>query len=157
MNLLLRFIHIVCYLTKEKSMLTIGQAARLLGKSIDTLRNWEKSGKCIPIRIQSGQRRYTSEQINSLRKDKNETSITTCAVKISSFKEAAEKACSGFKDDEIVDITFNQKGLYNSVSIGVNNNSSRWNWVALEFEPHELLSPRDGDEPLIVDCPGIAS
>lgn len=42
---------------KEK-LLNIGQAAELLGVSIDTLRRWDKSGKLVAIRKEGGTHRY---------------------------------------------------------------------------------------------------
>jgi len=42
----------------NKNLLTIGQTAKLLGVSIDTLRRWDKSGKFSSVRISSGGNRY---------------------------------------------------------------------------------------------------
>ena len=42
----------------------IGDAAKKLGVSIDTLRRWEMSGKLVPLRTPGGTRLYSSEQIN---------------------------------------------------------------------------------------------
>lgn len=39
-------------------LISIGQAAKILGVSISTLRRWELSGKLIPERTVSGHRRY---------------------------------------------------------------------------------------------------
>lgn len=41
-----------------EDLLQIGDAARLRGVSIDTLRRWEKSGKIQAIRTEGGHRRY---------------------------------------------------------------------------------------------------
>lgn len=48
-------------------MLTIGQTARLIGVSVDTLRNWDESGKLPAIRDENDHRFYKTEQINSIR------------------------------------------------------------------------------------------
>ncbi len=50
-----------------KRLLSIGKAANLLDVSIDTLRNWEKSGKLLPIRTSTGIRKYRMADINKLR------------------------------------------------------------------------------------------
>jgi predicted site-specific integrase-resolvase len=43
----------------------IGKFSKLIGKNIQTLRNWEKTGKLIPAYITSGKHRmYSEEQLN---------------------------------------------------------------------------------------------
>lgn len=42
----------------EEKLLTIGQAAEILGVSVDTLRRWDKSGKLVAIRKRGGVHRY---------------------------------------------------------------------------------------------------
>lgn len=46
----------------------IGQAAQKLGVSVDTLRRWEREGKLKPDRNAAGHRRYTDEDIDTLRR-----------------------------------------------------------------------------------------
>jgi len=46
---------------KEK-LLTIREAAKFLGVSIDTLRRWDKSGKLIAIKKEGGTHRYYSQE-----------------------------------------------------------------------------------------------
>lgn len=46
---------------KDK-LLTIGQAAEILGVSIDTLRRWDESGKLVAIRKEGGTHRYYREK-----------------------------------------------------------------------------------------------
>lgn len=54
----------------EQSLLTIGQAAKILGVSIDTLRRWDANGKLRPVRLDpSGHRYYRKEDIEILQKD----------------------------------------------------------------------------------------
>ena len=47
----------------NKDLLTIQEAAEILGVSTKTLRRWDKAGTLIPTRTQGNQRRYTKEQI----------------------------------------------------------------------------------------------
>ncbi|MFA9288282.1 MAG: MerR family DNA-binding transcriptional regulator [Weeksellaceae bacterium] len=51
----------------EQNLLSIGKTARLLGVSIDTLRNWDNEGKFRSTRLPSGQRRYASEDVEAMR------------------------------------------------------------------------------------------
>jgi excisionase family DNA binding protein len=57
------------YVKLGKSMdkrLSIGEAAKYLGISRDTLRRWEKKGKVSPVRSPSNRRYYSKEQLDSL-------------------------------------------------------------------------------------------
>lgn len=45
----------------DEKLLTIGEAAKVLGVSIDTLRRWDKSGKLVAIRKEGGIHRYYRE------------------------------------------------------------------------------------------------
>lgn len=44
----------------------IGEAARIAGVSISTLRRWEQLGQITPLRTPGGQRRYRLEDIQAL-------------------------------------------------------------------------------------------
>lgn len=46
----------------EEKLLNIGQAAVMLGVSIDTLRRWDESGKLVAIRKEGGTHRYYREK-----------------------------------------------------------------------------------------------
>lgn len=52
--------------TFNSSLIKIGDAAQLLGVSIDTLRRWEKKGLISPIKTPGGTRLYDLNQIKSL-------------------------------------------------------------------------------------------
>ncbi|MBI2590561.1 MAG: MerR family DNA-binding transcriptional regulator, partial [Candidatus Blackburnbacteria bacterium] len=47
-------------------LISINDAAKYIGVSPDTLRNWEKAGKLTPLRTQGGQRRYCLRELNAL-------------------------------------------------------------------------------------------
>jgi len=46
----------------EEKLINIGEAAKMLGVSIDTLRRWDESGKLIAVRKQGGTHRYYKER-----------------------------------------------------------------------------------------------
>lgn len=47
----------------KQELISIGEAASILGVSIDTLRRWDKSGKLKPIKSKGGHRIYDRSQI----------------------------------------------------------------------------------------------
>ena len=51
----------------ETKYLTIGQAARTLEVSVDTLRRWEATGKVSAVRTPGGQRTFLAEDIEAIR------------------------------------------------------------------------------------------
>lgn len=57
------------FMTEEK-LVTIGEAAEILGISIDTLRRWDKSGKLKPASVsEAGYRLYSKSQIELFSND----------------------------------------------------------------------------------------
>ena len=63
---------------KNAQWLTIGEAAKHVGVSRDTLRRWEKKGKIKPRRSPTNRRFYTKEELNQLigKKDVKSTEKT---------------------------------------------------------------------------------
>lgn len=51
----------------ETPLLTIGEAARLLGVSVDTIRRWSDAGRLPVVVLPSGHRRYQAEDIRKIR------------------------------------------------------------------------------------------
>jgi len=49
--------------SQSSNQLQIGEAAKLVGRDPQTLRNWEKNGYLTPTRTKRGHRRYTLEQL----------------------------------------------------------------------------------------------
>ncbi len=47
-------------------LFSISKASEILGVSDETLRNWHREGKLIPIKTQGGHRRYKESDINNL-------------------------------------------------------------------------------------------
>lgn len=52
--------------TYAKGLIPIGEAARRLGVSIDTLRRWGRDGRIAEQRTLGGQRRYRPEDVEAL-------------------------------------------------------------------------------------------
>ncbi len=50
----------------EIILVKISEAAKLLGVSTKTLRNWEKEGKIQPVRTLGKHRRYNLDEIKAL-------------------------------------------------------------------------------------------
>lgn len=53
-------------MSKNRQMLSIGEAAGYLGISRDTLRRWEKKGKIKPLRSPTNRRYYTKDMLDQL-------------------------------------------------------------------------------------------
>ena len=49
--------------TESPDWLTIGETARRLGVSVDTIRRWESAGKIAGIRTPGGQRRFPAAEV----------------------------------------------------------------------------------------------
>lgn len=47
----------------SETMVSIGEAARMLGVSVDTLHRWERDGKLTSTRTLGGHRRFTRSEI----------------------------------------------------------------------------------------------
>ncbi len=65
-----RFRNIICVMRKkEGKILTIGEAAKFLGVSIDTLRRWDSKGKLAAAKSLGGHRYYSKEQLEKFVSD----------------------------------------------------------------------------------------
>jgi len=47
-------------------LIAIGEAARILGVSVDTIRRWEREGRLASIRTLGGQRRFSRAAVEAL-------------------------------------------------------------------------------------------
>ncbi len=59
-----------------RGLISIGKAAAILGVSVDTLRNWEDSGKLLPLRSEGGIRRYRKSIIEKLAAERQPKNFT---------------------------------------------------------------------------------
>ncbi len=107
-------------------MYSIGKFAKMIGVSPDTLRNWEKKKKLIPLRTEGNQRRYTIEQYNQIMqiREHKRISIGYCRVSAKHQKDDLERQinlmelfiASRGEEFEIINdigsgINYNKKGL----------------------------------------------
>jgi len=65
----------------QPKWLTIGQAAKYLGISRDTLRRWEKAGRIKPIRSPTNRRYYTKPILDELMTGKSKTNAKKSSLR----------------------------------------------------------------------------
>lgn len=63
------------------NLLTVTEAAQLLGVSTKTIRRWENEGKIKAIRTEGGHRRF---EVSSLLGNKHDASLTVAYARVSS-------------------------------------------------------------------------
>ena len=74
-------------------MLSIGEAAKLLGVHKTTLRRWEDAGKINPVRTPGGQRRYTLRDLQIQQRRVQELTLKTFAyARVSSRDQKSDLA-----------------------------------------------------------------
>jgi len=124
-----------------KRLVSIGEASRVLGVSISTLRRWEKEGRIKPdARTRGGQRRYKLSSILTHIKGDTNNRITIAYARVSSDdqKEDLERqekvlemycASKGWDFEIISDlgsgINYNKKGLKKLINLILNDKIDR--------------------------------
>ncbi len=72
----------------DKKILSISDAASILGVSDETLRNWEREGKLTPFHTEGGHRRYYRADIEKFMEGKNmNTTKITVQLYADEYKE----------------------------------------------------------------------
>lgn len=119
------------------SRLSIGEAAKLKGVSISTLRRWEVEGKLVPERTENGHRRY---ELSKLLGIKSELSYTIGYCRVSSHdqkedlarqKQVLELFCAsaGWQFEIIEDLgsglNYSKKGLKRLIRLIVDSKVER--------------------------------
>jgi predicted site-specific integrase-resolvase len=111
-----------------KKLVSIGDASKILGVSIPTLRRWDKEGRLVPIKTDAGHRRYDISEIRpeTTHKFASDTRKTIAYARVSSHdqkddlerqKQVLELFCSkqGWTFDIVSDLgsgmNYNKKGL----------------------------------------------
>ena len=108
-----------CYILDMSILLSIGEASKALGVTIQTLRNWDKNGILKPDEFtRGGERRYRLESIKNINKNityRNDDLRTIAYARVNTQKdneylvkqvEALEKFCDeqGFEYEVIQDV-----------------------------------------------------
>ncbi len=102
------------------SSLSIGEAAKYLDVSVNTLRKWDETGKLSSINRESEKehRRYLLSDLNKLRKvDTSNNSICIRSVKLSKLQEVFGNIAEGFNKDDLVTFTAIKNELYNGMTL----------------------------------------
>ena len=60
--------------TQPPDLLPIGEAAKLLGVSVETIRRWDTAGKLASVRTLGGQRRFSRADIEAHTEQPDEAS-----------------------------------------------------------------------------------
>ncbi|KGG79398.1 transposase [Caloranaerobacter azorensis H53214] len=152
---------------------TIGEFAKLIGKTQQTLRNWDKSGKLKPSFItEGGHRMYSQEQLNSILgiKPKKKITVGYCRVSSNKQKDDLERQvqyvreymiAKGYQFEIITDIgsgiNYNKKGLIKLIDMITNSEVDKIvilykdRLVSFGFELIENLCKKYGTTIEIID------
>lgn len=108
---------------EQEELLTIEEAAALLGVSKQTLRNWEKEKKFIPSgRTAGNHRRYTQSQVNAMRgKQMNTNDILLHGFQVAKLRDLVDRLLGNFEPDEMVNITIKQDHIERTVEITIDS------------------------------------
>jgi len=124
-------------------LVTIGQAAKILGVSVMTLRRWDEAGRLVPVRTEGGHRRYDISKIKpeTVRKyEPGESRRTVAYARVSSRdrmddlerqQQALELFCAknGWRFEIITDIgsgvSYYKKGLAKLLDAIIGDNVGR--------------------------------
>jgi putative resolvase len=122
----------------SKRLIKIGEAARLLGASVVTLRKWESTGELLPARKTKGGTRYYN--VSDLLESNTVESPTICYARVSSHdqkndlirqQEMLEAYCAakGWRSTTISDLgsglNYRKKGLHELLTLILNKNIKR--------------------------------
>jgi len=101
---------------EEDELLTIEEAAALLGVTKQTLRNWEDKGKLVPTRTVGNHRRYTRSQINTMRGKQMQTDdILLHGIQNSKLRDMVDRLLGSFEPDEILNVTLKKDHIEKKV------------------------------------------
>lgn len=154
-------------------MYSIKEFAKLIHVTPQTLRNWDKSGKLVSIRLKSKHRRYTNEHLMKITGIKNIDKLNVLYVRESTKQQKnslieqerkLKEFClgDGIKLDKIISeygsaLNYNRKGLKELIYLATNNQLNKLivyykdRLVRFGFEFFEELSKINNFEIIIVD------
>lgn len=154
-------------------MYSIGEFAKLINVTPQTLRNWDKENKLKPIILESGHRRYTNEHLNLINgiKDCNRLNIIYCRESTKTQKESLKlqeekikEFCiqNGLKIDKVISefgsaLNYKRQGLVELISLITSNQVQtliifyKDRLVRFGYELFEELSKKYNFKILIID------
>ena len=113
-------------LEEPEELLAIGEVAFRLGVSEQTVRNWEEKGKLVPQRTEKGHRRYSSKDVDNIKKKMlgNQEYILhdMCVAKM---KDTLDLLFSAFEPEELVNITVRVDQMDRNVKIIVDSTDGK--------------------------------
>ena len=154
-------------------MYSIGEFAKLINVTTQTLRNWDKQNKLKPVILESGHRRYTNEHLNLINGIKESTKINVIYCREStkmqkeSLKLQEEKIkefciSNGIKIDKVISefgsaLNYKRQGLLELIDLITKNKVENLiiyykdRLVRFGYELFEELSKKYNFKILIID------
>lgn len=154
-------------------MYSIGEFAKLINVTTQTLRNWDKQNKLKPVILESGHRRYTNEHLNLINGIKESTKINVIYCREStkmqkeSLKLQEEKIkefciSNGIKIDKVISefgsaLNYKRQGLLELIDLITKNKVENLiiyykdRLVRFGYELFEELSNKYNFKILIID------
>ena len=154
-------------------MYSIGEFAKLINVTTQTLRNWDKQNKLKPVILESGHRRYTNEHLNLINGIKESTKINviycreSTKIQKESLKLQEEKIkefciSNGIKIDKIISefgsaLNYKRQGLLELIDLITKNKVENLiiyykdRLVRFGYELFEELSNKYNFKILIID------
>jgi predicted site-specific integrase-resolvase len=155
-------------------MYSISEFAKLINVTPQTLRNWEKNKKLIPIKLNSGHRRYSEEHFNKIKniiKNDNKLNVIYCRESTRQQKESLNNQLTKIKEfciskgyviDKVITdfsgaLNYNRKGIYEILNLISKNKVNKLiiyykdRLVRFGFEIFMHLSKIHGFEIIVID------
>lgn len=109
-------------LEEGDKLLTIDEAAAMLGISQQTLRKWEEKGKIEPQRTPKGHRRYTKSQIMEIRKSQiKDQEFLLPGITPNDVIDMVHKLLAGFDPLERINVTIRQDSFLGKVRLTIDS------------------------------------
>jgi hypothetical protein len=107
---------------EPEELISIDSAAKLLGISSQTLRNWEEQGKITPQKTSKGHRRYTRSQILDIRKQQmHQHELLLPGITPSFLIQMVQEFVQSFDPLERVNLTLTQDTVLGKVRITIDS------------------------------------
>ena len=154
-------------------MYSIGEFAKLINVTTQTLRNWDKQNKLKPVILESGHRRYTNEHLNLINGIKESTKINVIYCRESTKmqkeflklqEEKIKEFCisNGIKIDKVISefgsaLNYKRQGLLELIDLITKNKVENLiiyykdRLVRFGYELFEELSNKYNFKILIID------